>query len=1006
MINVPKFYEDLTVLQQGRSAPRAYYIPYSNTEAAASGKRGRSPYYQTLNGSWKFQYNTSLASVEDKFYKNEMDVSNWDSLIVPSCWQVNGYDQLHYTNVNYPIPCDPPFVPDDNPVGLYVRDFNVSESWELKKQYIVFEGVNSCFYLWVNGEFVGYSQGSRVPAEFDLTDFLRPGQNRIGVMVLKWCDGTYIEDQDAWRYSGIFRDVYLLARDAHHIRDLFIKQEIADDFSKSELRIDLETTGPSKIIAELKDAAGNLIASGEKDVDGNGELVLKIANPTLWNAEQPYLYQLYVHAGAEVLVNSVGFRRIEVLNGVFTINGQMVKLKGVNRHDSHPILGQTIPLNHMIQDLKLMKQHNINTIRTSHYPNDPRFLELCNKIGFYVIDEADLECHGIGIAENWAEGALHKLSANPMWREAFLERAIRMVERDKNQPSVIIWSMGNESGFDSNHIAMQVWTQERDASRLVHYEGAASGYNGSKDVESLDIESRMYATVQSLEEYAMDESHTKPLFLCEYSHAMGNGPGDLQDYWDAIYKQPKLMGGCVWEWCDHGIQTYTENGVPYFAYGGDFGDKPNDGNFCIDGLVTPDRKPHTGLKELKQVISPVRIEADDLAGLKYKVTNLFDFLDLSVVYLTWKIEVNGEIAKQGHIWELNAKPHASQAVSVPFEKSSNGAALLTFSVHMKDETKWAAAGFELGFQQFELAAATRIDKANFKPISAIKTTVQENLLILEGFDFRHIFDQHTGTFISLTKNGVEMLGAPATFEIWRAPTDNDRNIKHKWIEEGYDSTFMKVYDVKWEQPERSKVNISVSFSLGGYIRYPVLKGEALWSVDGTGELTLSVKAAVRDELVFLPRFGLRLAMPSGTEEIEYAGFGPHESYVDKRRSVHKGTFLLSVDEMHESYIFPQENGSRYGTEWAIASNSQGMGLKFESSTPFSFNASHYSLEELTAKTHAHMLEKSKLTFLHLDYKLSGIGSNSCGPELLDKYRLAEKSFTFDLKIRPIFKEDE
>jgi len=1010
VINIQKYWEDPQILQVNRETARAHYIPYGDFDSASAGKRGRSPFYRTLNGNWKFRYHASVTEVRDGFYEAEADVSDWDSLLVPSCWQVNGYDQLHYTNVNYPFPCDPPFVPDNNPAGLYVREFELPAQWAPKRKFIVFEGVNACFYVWINGKFVGYSQGSRVPAEFDISAHVRGGSNRIAVMVLKWCDGTYLEDQDCWRHSGIFRDVSLLARDAVRVRDVFAKPQLADDFGSAILHAEIETTGNLEVAVELRDAQGNLVAEGRCAVEGKGAIELYVADPKLWHAERPYLYRLFVSAGEETLAFPVGFRKVEVAGGVFKINGQAVKLKGVNRHDSHPELGQTIPLNHMIKDLKLMKRHNVNTIRTSHYPNDPRFLDLCDVYGFYVVDEADLECHGIGSAENWAEGAFHKLSANPDWRSAFVDRAERMVERDKNHPSVVIWSMGNESGYGVNHIAMQEWTRQRDDTRLVHYEGAAPHYKGNPNVDSLDMESLMYASVADIEKYGQDDANTKPLFLCEYSHAMGNGPGDLKDYWDVMYKYPKLMGGCVWEWIDHGIRTTAEDGTPFFAYGGDFGDRPNDGNFCIDGLVTPDRKPHTGLLELKKVIAPVRIEAEDPEKGLYKITNLYDFIDLSHVILTWKIESENGIVRQGQIWQLDAAPQQSQTVCIVPEPAdaAQGARHLTFSCRLKEETPWSESGYELTFEQFELS--TDRTMANAAPSSAaaaeLRAFQEGNLLILSGSDFRHVFDLAAGTFVVISKHGVEMLAAPAEFAIWRAPTDNDMYIKKTWTEEGYDRAEMKVYDCAWTRLDDETAEITVQFSLGGYIRYPLLRGEARWRVDGTGLILLAVRVDVREGLPFLPRFGVRLTMPQKNEEVEYFGNGPHESYVDKRQSVRKGKYLLTVDEMFENYIMPQENGSRYGTEWAVVSNEQGMGLRFDGPSPFSFSASHYAAEELTRATHDYLLRKSKLTYVHLDYKMSGVGSGSCGPQLLDKYRFDEKQFAFELAIRPVFKEDE
>ncbi|WNR46087.1 glycoside hydrolase family 2 TIM barrel-domain containing protein [Paenibacillus roseipurpureus] len=1009
MIPVRKLWENPNILQENRQPARASFIPYADLSSAQRGRRGSSPYYQTLNGMWKFQYKESVYEVNEAFYQPDVDVSTWDNLLVPSCWQVNGYDQQHYTNVNYPIPCDPPFVPDVNPAGLYVRDFNISERWSDKQKYVVFEGVNACFYVWVNGGYVGYSQGSRVPAEFDITSFIQPGRNRIAVMVLKWCDGTYLEDQDAWRYSGIFRDVYVLARSKAHLRDVHIKQQLAHDSKSAELHIAMEATGLLEVKAELRDAHNLMVDIGTGTVSDKGILHLRIENPLLWNAEQPNLYVLYLYAGEEILYFQVGFRSIDIKEGVFQINGVAVKLKGVNRHDSHPVLGQTIPLEHMKQDLLLMKKHNINTVRTAHYPNDPRFLNLCDELGFYVIDEADLECHGIGIAENWENGAFHKLSEREDWRDAFVERAERMVERDKNHPSIIMWSLGNESGYGANHIAMAEWIKRRDPSRPIHYEGAAPDYKSSAPVECLDIESRMYASVEYLESYAKEPSNSKPLFLCEYSHAMGNGPGDLNDYWEVIHRYPNLMGGCVWEWCDHGIATVSKEGIPHYAYGGDFGDLPNDGNFCIDGLVSPDRKPHTGLLELKQVIAPVRTKEINLLKGKFLLMNRYDFSDLSQISLYWKIESQGELLEQGWLSELHVQAQSAAEIHIPYllPASSDHEVVLTLSFRNKLETLWADQGHELSFEQFILpvqvqGVASVVIGANEK----IHVHETGDVLRIEGFDFEHTFDITAGTFIGLSRNGVQLLTRPAVFTIWRAPTDNDMYIKKSWMEEGFDRTTMKVYDSEWHRSLDGKIEISVNFSLGGYIRYPILHGQAKWTITETGKITLKANIQVREGLPFLPRFGLQLTMPEGSEEVEYYGFGPHESYQDKRQSVRKGKYTTTVDGMHEDYIRPQENGSRFGTAWSSVTNTLGMGLRFQAEHPFSFHASHFTPSDLTNTTHNYQLVKRKETIIHLDYRMSGVGSGSCGPQLLETYQLREDTFSFNLEITPVFKEDE
>lgn len=996
MINITKYYEDLNVMQINRQEPRSYYIPYGSEKAAASKERTQSPFYQNLNGTWKFQYHSSINNVKDEFYAENTDVSNWDNLTVPSCWQVNGYDKCHYTNVNYPFPCDPPYVPNENPAGTYVRDFNISEKWDNKSKYVVFEGVNSCFYLWINGDFVGYSQGSRIPAEFDISPFVKKGKNRMSVLVLKWCDGSYIEDQDLWRFTGIFRDVYLLARDNSHIRDVFVKQELSEDFKTAILKCEIDSTLTTEISAILKDMSGNAIAQGKLSISTDNILELQINDPILWNAEAPYLYSLYLYAGEEVLQFNTGFRKIETKAGVFMVNDKAIKLKGVNRHDSHPELGQTIPLKHMIKDLMLMKSHNVNTIRTSHYPNDPRFLNLCDEYGFYIIDEADLECHGVNNA-----GDFHLLTNNIAWEKAFLDRASRLVERDKNHPCVIIWSMGNESGYGINHISMAKWTKNRDGSRLVHYEGAAACYQGCKDIDCLDMESKMYASVEYIEEYALNEENIKPLFLCEYSHAMGNGPGDLKDYWDIIYNYPKLMGGCVWEWCDHGIKTSTENGQEFYAYGGDFGDTPNDGNFCLDGLVYPDRTPHTGLLELKNIIAPVRIEVVDVNKGKIKVTNLYDFIDLSHLSLIWRVEQNGLVINQGEISDLKVAPGNTEIFALNYITVEN--AILTISLVQKKDTLWQKSGYEISFKQFELPLK-KSDEPKDEYVPSIKVLKDANLVTIEGFDFCHSFDLYTGSFVSITKNYMEMINSVPKFNIWRGPIDNDRNIKLKWMEEGYDKAVMHVYNSELVNLTETSVEIHVDFSLGAYIKLPILHGKAIWKVDGTGEISLNTQIKVRENLVFLPRFGVQLSMPNGNEEVEYYGFGPHESYIDKCQSVKRGQYLTTVDAMFENYLVPQENGSRYKTQWVTITNALGMGLKITSNKDFSFNASHYTPEDLTEAGHPYQLEKRKETIVNIDYKMSGVGSNSCGPELLEKYQLKEKEFEFGIRILPIFKE--
>ncbi|WP_028588824.1 glycoside hydrolase family 2 TIM barrel-domain containing protein [Paenibacillus massiliensis] len=1016
MIRIEPYWENPNILQVNREPARAAFIPYDNQADAISRKRGFSPYYQSLNGSWSFSYKASVHQVNEPFYEKDFDTSSWDQLLVPSCWQTNGYDQQHYTNVNYPIPFNPPYVPSENPAGLYARSFYLSEKETTKQQYIVFEGVNSCFYLWVNGQFVGYSQGSRMPAEFRISDYVQAGENKVAVMVLKWCDGTYLEDQDVWRYSGIFRDVYLLSREDSHVRDFEILQAFNEDLTSVNLHVQIQasdlSTDELPVTATLLDHNRNSVGTAHSKLTKDGSLSIRLTNPTLWNAEQPYLYELIIQAGTETFAHHVGFRTVSIEDSVFKINGVPVKLKGVNRHDSHPVLGATVSMRHMKEDLMLMKQHNINTVRTSHYPNDPRFLDLCNEYGFYVIDEADLECHGLIRAFPGKEEAFHMISADPLWRESFLERAERMVERDKNHPCVIIWSMGNESGYADNHIAMAAWTKQRDASRLVHYEGAAERYNGDKRKDVLDMESEMYASTEKVQAYAEDPNQTKPLFLCEYSHAMGNGPGDLKEYWDLFYRYPKLMGGCVWEWCDHGIQQTTADGTKYFAYGGDFGESPHDGNFCIDGLVSPDRKPHTGLLELKQIIAPVHTELVDFAKAEIRIHNRYDFTDLSNVMLHWKLEQAGQLIAQGLHSELNVQPGDQAVIQLPYSLEElvqeQDSVWLTLTYRSKLETAWSVPGYELSFAQFEYAAQQQAvaPMVSSLPEWPLETVEENGQLLICGRHFHYTFELGLGTFTSISKQGVEMLASPPKLSVWRAPTDNDINIKKDWLSWQMHELHTKIYSCSWSRTETGIIEIRVSYGLGGSIRPMLIQGRSVWTVDSQGLITFCTQADVNEEAPYLPRFGLRLEMPKGAEEVEYFGYGPHEGYADKHHSTRKAVYETTVDQLFQHYVMPQENGARFGTGWANVTNLLGMGLRFTAEEDFSFQALHVTPELLAKAEHTYELQTIPETVVHIDYKMSGVGSNSCGPELLPAYRLSEKNIRFTCQIRPVFKEDE
>ncbi len=1001
MFFVEKYWENPEILHINCEKPRAYFIPYENEVKAERGIRGTSSFFKSLNGTWKFKYYDSAYKVEAEFLTEGVKASEWDDIIVPSNWQLHGYDIPNYTNYNYPYPCDPPFIPNENPASVYIRDFYLEDI--NKETYLVFEGVDSCFYLWVNGKQVGYSQVSHMTSEFNITDYLNQGNNRIAVMVLKWCDGSYLEDQDMWRLSGIFREVYLLKRDKTHIADVFIKPQLNENFAVGKLKCEIELKGDTSasIRAILKDIKEQVICDQTIKVSKHGTMEFEVLRPELWSAEAPNLYKLFLYQGEEVILFKIGFRRIEIIDSVAYINGAAVKFKGVNRHDSHPELGHTIPLYHMKKDLIMMKQHNINAVRTSHYPNDPRFLELCDELGFYLIDEADLEAHGAGFNHG------NILSNDPQYEKAYLDRMERMVERDKNHPCVVMWSLGNESGYGPNHITMAEWAKKRDNSRLIHYEGNRE--RGELSDSCLDIFSRMYSSISSVEEFLADEKENRPLVLCEYSHAMGNGPGDLKDYWELFYKHPRLAGGFVWEWTDHSIKTKNSEGITYYAYGGDFGDKPNDGNFCIDGLVYPDRTPHTGLLELKNIIAPVRTEAVDILKGSFIITNLYEFINLSKLALNWKLEKDGECIEEGNIDNIELEPQKSQSITIEYSKpqKADGRYFLTIYYTLKQHEVWAPKGHEVAFHQFELPLGL-VEKTSLRiaDMPCVKLEKSENQFIIKGADFQYAFDMSLGSFANIQYNGVSMIDSIPKFNVWRAPIDNDMHIKTKWIEEGLNRINTHVYSVNVISEKAKQVSLCTEFSLGGYISRPVFRGSAVWTIYGSGDIVLEVNGKVREEdIPFLPRFGIQFKMPKGNELVEYFGYGPHESYIDKHRSTRKVRFEANVDEMHENYLKPQENGSHFSTEWAVVSNLLGMGLMFIGMEDFSFNASHYTPEDIEAEDHPYKLVRRDETIVNIDYKMSGVGSNSCGPELLPKYRLKESEILFKLRIKPIFKED-
>lgn len=1094
---IPKYYEDLHTLHVNTMPNRAYYIPASESMDTVGEKRRNSDRFILLNGNWQFRYYESIYDMKEKFYEEGYPAEGFREIPVPGVWQNYGCDRHQYSNIRYPFPMDPPYVPYENPCGAYIYRFKYEKQMDAPEAYLNFEGVDSCFYVWLNGSFVGYSQVSHSTSEFRVTEHLRDGENVLAVLVLKWCDGSYLESQDKFRMSGIFRDVYLLLRPKQGIFDYFLKAApIWEDASEESDRESAEgedvpvseeyprsgkqCTGTVDITFRffdqtvpvfccLLDADGS-VAAERQTVDG--KLHMEIKNPHLWSAEDPYLYTIIYETmngtSREVITDHVGFREIHVEGNVLRINGQKVKFRGVNRHDSDPVTGFVISQEQIMKDLTLMKQHNINAIRTSHYPNAPHFYELYDWMGFYVIDEADNESHGTSAryleSEDWDVQSKYwneVIADNPDFTEATVDRTRLLVERDKNRPSVVIWSMGNECAYGCTFEAALAWTKDFDDTRLTHYESARYTSGSRKyDYSNLDLYSRMYPSLAELEEY-LTEDGRKPYILCEYCHAMGNGPGDLEDYFQLMERYDGVCGGFVWEWCDHAIDRGTApDGRRIYAYGGDSGEFPHDGNFCMDGLVYPDRRVHTGLLEYKNVYRPARVLSFDQQKGTLTLHNYLDFTDLAdYLYICWQMLCDGEVVQEGRIDSQDmpsVAPHGDGVLTLPLAVPQKGKATLLLHYHLTEEAARTAGsvlpeGYCLGFDEVALTTAENVNQVAKQmllptkpPLTAkadqalIQIREDDTSVILTGRDWRYVYDKHTGLFSRMIWHNQNLLERPMEYNIWRAPTDNDRNIKKQWIRAGYDRTVSRAYETKiyfadnetGKKEEQKlltdKVVLESCLSLSAVYLQRILDIRATWTVHGDGSLDVHLDVTRTPHFPFLPRFGLRLFLPQTMTAVTYCGVGPWESYADKRQASHYGLFHSTVRDMHEDYIRPQENGAHTGCDYmtvengsmalsvvvapgslvsavAVAAVPAGEGnaenVPVKEADTFSFQISEYTQEELTRKAHNYELERSPHTVLCLDYAQSGIGSNSCGPELLEQYRLDAQHFVFAIGLR-------
>ena len=1009
---VPRYYENLSVLHENTMPARAYYIPSSKRMDNLVEHREESDRMQLLNGTWKFQYFNSIYDIQDSFFEKNYDTENFDEIQVPSVWQMAGYDTHQYTNIRYPFPFDPPYVPQDIPCGAYVHTFEYSRDEKAPKSFLNFEGVDSCFYVWLNGSYIGYSQVSHMTSEFDVTGVLQDGTNTVAVLVMKWCDGSYLEDQDKFRMSGIFRDVYILKRPKQAISDYHIKTRIEDMLAKVE--IEMKFYSPLNVKISIEDRSGAVVALGS--IAKEGTAVLEIASPELWNTENPYLYKLILETENEVIVDHIALRKIEIKDQVIYLNGQKIKFRGVNRHDSDPITGFTINPEQITTDLTLMKQHNFNAIRSSHYPNAPFFYEMCDKYGFMVIDEADIEAHGPFMIyrkedtdynrfKRWNE----KIADDPVWEEAIVDRVKLMVERDKNRFCIVMWSMGNESAYGCNFEKALEWTKNFDPDRITQYESARyRNYDETYDYSNLDVYSRMYPALSEIQEY-LDKDGSKPFLLVEYCHSMGNGPGDFEDYFQMIQDNDKMCGGFVWEWCDHAIAHGTaESGKTIYAYGGDHGEEIHDGNFCMDGLVYPDRTVHTGLLEYKNVYRPARVISYDKESGELVLHNYMDFDNLKdYVKISYELTQDGFVISKGILPEFSVAPHGEEKTNLKINVPVNGKCYLKLIYHLKKEVPLLDEDHILGFDEIEVskddAKCKLAEKWLQKTAVGSELQVNENdtQIHIKGREFAYTIDKRTALFTEMKFAGREYLNHPMELNIWRAPTDNDMYIKSEWKKAHYDKAYTRAYTTEVVQGKHG-VKITSHASVVAETVQKILDVTITWKIEAAGKIDADIAVTKDDEFPDLPRFGVRMFLDKKLSAARYFGMGPQESYCDKHQAASHGLYQANVDDLHEDYIRPQENGSHYDCEYVELNNSR-YGIVVSAENAFSFNASYYTQEELEKKTHNYELTESDSVVFCVDYALNGIGSNSCGPVVLDQYRFDDVLFRFQFTLIPYVK---
>jgi beta-galactosidase len=1034
----PRDWENPGMFNMNREEPRATFISYPDPSDALQMVKENSPNYLSLDGIWKFNWVNSPDERPYWFFMEDYDTRDWDEIEVPSNWEMKGYDVALYVNAGYPFRKNPPRIDHSwNPVGSYKRSFRVPPSWRNREVFVTLGAVSSAFYLYINGELVGYSQDSKTPAEFNITDYLKGGRNSIAVEGYRWCDGSYLEDQDFWRLSGIQRSVYLHSRPRTYIHDFHGHADLVNGYADGRLTIDagISQRGGYKggaLLEAVLYEEGSEIASGSGDVENSGDrgkaqLVLDVPSVKQWSAENPKLYDLVLTLKndkgrvLESVSARTGFRKVEIAGSQLLVNGRPIYLKGVNLHEHHDVAGHVVDRETILKDILMMKTHNVNAVRTSHYPQQELFYELCDIYGLYVIDEANIESHGIGYNRDVT------LGDKAEWAAAHMDRTVRMVERDKNHPSVIIWSLGNEAGDGQNFVDTYNWIRQRDNSRPVQYERAET--SGNTTQRHTDIWCPMYAGIEYLERYALDQASDRPLILCEYAHAMGNSVGNLQDYWDVIEKYPILQGGFIWDWVDQGILTENEEGIPFWAYGGDFGEEgmPSDGNFCINGLVWPDRSGHPSLTEVGKVYQYIDFEPVELERGLIKVRNKYEFTPLSRFSISWEVVSDEGIVMSGQLPAMNIKPGEEMVTAVPcqVENPSPGAEyFLNLRASMAEEWTIVPAGHVYATEQFRLPVTAPSVAQASAAMSLLVSEAEGEELVVKGENFTARFNMLKGNLVSLVSGKRDLIKSGLAADFWRAPTDNDYgNNMHRRLREwknAGDRVVLK--NARIQNPEMGIMKLIFEYDI------PSLEGEKIaglstvYTVYGMGDIIVSTSFnKVSERIPEIPRMGMQMQLPVEYHNLTWYGRGPHENYNDRYTAAEVGLYESSVADQYVPYIRPQENGYKTETRWLTLTDDEGNGLLVTRRPLISLAALHllhddfespgklsgYRRDAKSANVHTSDISPRDLVKLNIDLGQMGVGGdNSWGAMTHPQYRFTEQKYSYSFRLRPIGGDDD